>query len=221
MRVNYLWLSIVVFGAAERASASSCEGPPWAYEYNGPLGSDQRSVAVDAHPWRVEYCDDGQPAELEDCSLVDDATEDAIAVEPRAIGTEICGVPYHELPDYTSQQFVRSFAPAQPLTAGHVYRLECDGDPQGTVHVRDDAAPAAAAAAPELVDVYYRRGDPGRCDGRGDTIEFRVGDPMAAYLRDGGYIEARYPDGRTYGFNPWWITSARACADWWPAPSRP
>ena len=199
----YLLLSIAVFGAAERAGATSCDGPPWDSAYLGSLDSEEFTVAVDAHPWRVESCYGGASQALSDCVLTDEETEDTIAVEASARGTENCDVPYEDLPHHGALQFIRTFTPAQPLTAGHAYRLDCNDNFQGTVHVREDAAPAAAPAVLELVDPYYSR-DGNGCCGWGDSIDFRIGDPKADYLRDGGYIEATYADGYTHVLTMLW-----------------
>ncbi len=170
---------------------------PWDSGYLGPLIVEELTVAVDAHPWRVESCYGGAPAGLSDCVLIDEEAADTIAVEASARGTENCDVPYEDLPDHGALHFIRTFTPAQPLTAGHVYRLDCNDNFEGTVHVRKDDAPAAAPVALELTGAYYSR-DGNGCCGWGDSIDFRIGDLEADYLRDGGYIEATYADGYTY-----------------------
>mgnify|MGYP006946484118 CR=1 FL=1 len=201
MRLNYVWLSVLVYGAARQADATSCASPPWDDQSFGPLDVEEMMVAVDAHPWRSESCYGGQPAELKNCSLVDEETADEIAAVATASGTQFCDTPYEDLPENADRRFLRRFVPAQPLTAGHVYALACDGASQGTVHVRNDAGPAAPATALEIVDPYYTR-DGNGCCGWGDAIEFHLGDPDVAFLQDGGYIEARYADGRQYVIVP-------------------
>ena len=203
MRLPYILLTTAVLAAAGRAAATSCGEAPWANGYLSPLEGGITEVPIDAHPWKLVSCHDGPTTTLANCNFLDEASKDVISAAVEMTTTAACDAAYDELPGDTSANVIFTFTPATPLTPSHSYSLECEdnifGSYQGTVQVRGDATASAPPAALELIEARYSRDDNGCC-GLGDDIEIDVEGLDAAYLAEGGYIEAVLTSGQRFVF---------------------
>ncbi len=205
MRLAYTVLTLIILGAAGRAAATSCSPPPWDYQIPEPLGiyGEGTPVPVDAHPWTTQSCYGGVPALPTGCQFLDqDDQADVIDATVEASDGSACNVEYYNLPGDTSANIIYTFVPAQPLVPSHIYRVECDdpsnyGSVWGEVRVRDDAKPAAAPAALEVVDATYSR-DSNGCCGHGDDIQIEITNAGEGYLAEGGYIDIGLSTGQRF-----------------------
>lgn len=206
MRLTYAYLSLAILGVAARAAATSCleEEAPWQDGGASPLGRGEPDedppdlrVPLDARPWEMVSCSSLEPAITGRCELVDGDLRLAVAVEQDGAG--FCERAYTERVDYTHPYYIRRFVPAMPLTPGRRYAIECQ-DPveyPGVFEVRADDTPAAPAPPIVLASARFVRTDDGGCCGDGpDLLELRLDDMQPAYLAEGGYIEAVYPNGQ-------------------------
>ncbi len=205
-RMRYpLLAALTVFTAAERATAFSCEEPPWSQQAWGPLDSELLLVPVDVHPWRVEACAGGPPEIPQNCNFV--AIEGKpktlrVAAEVEVSNAAACRLEYYELPGDAPANVIVTFIPAEALSPGTTYRISCDETLDtysgwGTVHVRGDSTPAAPPAATQLVDAEYQRGDDGCCE-YGDYVEVTLDGLDAASLGEGGYIDVALASGQRF-----------------------
>jgi hypothetical protein len=172
--------------ASRPAAATSCAGPPWergsgSYEGGGLF-------PVDVVWWELRSCAFGidRPG---GCTLT--ASDATIAVDIELDGAEACG---SEDDFDTDANVVVRYVPSQPLAPDTTYVLDCESDGPFEVSVAIGSAPAAAPGSPADAQVQGIRSSEGCCS-YGDFIELTL-DTEAAYLQEGGYVEARYADGK-------------------------
>lgn len=189
MRLSSIIISVcaVVTALASRpAAALSCAGPPWAWQ----PGSYEREgdFPVDTIWWEQRSC-----ASLErpsGCRLT--ASGEMIPIEVEVVGEGACSL---EEDFGDSAMVIIHYVPGEPLTPGRTYTFDCENEgPWGDVTI--GSKPASAPGS--LADVEARgiRSDDGCCS-FGDYIELTV-DAEAAYLKEGGYVEAKYENGQVF-----------------------
>lgn len=183
--------------AATPARAFFCELPPW--EAEGLPGSvrNAKDVPVDVVLWELVRC--SELALPSGCRL--EAGGASIPVDIEVTGEDTCDIAYEDLEDENYPDVIIHYAPAQTLSPGVTYTLECEANGPLTrggldlieVQVRDSDAPASPPESLAGAKVELKRGDDSCCDAAA-WIEVTV-DFEAPYLREGGYIEATYANG--------------------------
>lgn len=172
--------------ASRPAAALSCFGPPW----ERGTGSYDRGglFPADVVWWEQRSCAFGvdRPS---GCTLT--ASDATIAVDIELVGAEACG---SEDDFDTDAHLVVHYVPSQPLASDTTYMLGCTSNGPFAVSVEIGSEPAAAPGSLADAQVQGFRGD-NACCGYDDFIELTL-DTEAAYLQEGGYVEARYADGK-------------------------
>ena len=192
-------LTLGLWARPEPAAARSCASWGWGGDYGSAMFFDGLEVPVDVSPWMVMRCEDIEATVPDDCALVSGDTRIDVTVELSGANfcTETFGV-------------VAQFAPAEPLAPGAVYQLDCgafaaypeDSRSPGTLHVREDAAPAAPPEALGELDAREAAPESHSCGPTGlapcevpGYIALSI-DFSAQYFAEGGYVEAAYADGQ-------------------------
>lgn len=208
MRIDYrlalvACLTLGLWARPEPAAARSCASWGWGGDYGSAMFFDGAEVPADVAPWMVMRCTDIEAAAPDDCALVNGDARIDVTVALR--GTSIC-----ESEDAETFSVVAQFVPAEPLAAGAVYELDCgafaaypeDSRSPGTLHVRDDAAPAAPPEALGELDAREAEPESHSCGPTGlapcevpGYIALSI-DFSAQYFAEGGYVEAAYADGQ-------------------------
>lgn len=190
MRLSSMIVSVcaVVTALASRAAAAtSCFGPPWesgsgSYDAGGPFPTD-------VVWWEQRIC--AFVVERPSGCTLTGSNATTIAVDVELVGEATC--PSED--DFDSDAHVIiHYIPSEPLASDTIYMFECEsGGPFG-VQVAIGGEPAAAPGSLADAQAEGERSSEGCCT-YGDYIELTV-DAEAAYLREGGYIEAVYADGK-------------------------
>ncbi|MCY1066530.1 hypothetical protein OV090_17270 [Nannocystis sp. RBIL2] len=192
-------LTLGLWARPEPAAARSCAGWSWIADYDSAMFFDGVEVPVDVLPWMVMRCEDIEAEVPDDCALVSGDTRIDVTVELSGgnFCTETFGV-------------VAQFVPAEPLMPGAVYKLDCgafaafpeDSRSPGTLHVREDATPAAPPEALGELDAHEADPETNSCGPTGlapckvpGYIALSI-DFSAQYFAEGGYVEAAYADGQ-------------------------
>ena len=186
--------------------------PTWSQ--NGAFWREDAEIEipVDAAPWLLRPCDH-RVAPL-DCSLIVDG--ERISVVDESVGGEACDLDYYSDLPQAYPTVIQTLHPSQPLAPGATAVLDCEGDddpysseyytsnsyyfsygdpgPQSFT-VRASQIPAAPPGALGFVAIHYTRADENQCGPKGDYLAVQI-DFDAEYLREGGYVEAIYPDGQ-------------------------
>lgn len=195
-----------LFVLPERSAAAfSCSPLEWEGEYWRP-GSfrEPHEFPVDVEFWELRGCAFGL-AVPSGCRL--EREDEVIPVSIETFGSEQCDVDDSYVGDNYPDAIVH-FVPERPLTPNRTYYFECDAngpsanDDQGQhteVRSRLDPTPATRPGSLAEVGLEYVRGDDGCCS-TGDRLELRF-DFEAAWLQEGGYIEAVYDDGQVFATN--------------------
>lgn len=183
---------------------------PWS-QFGGfwSADSDAHAIPVDAAPWLLRPC--GHPTP-EDCALVIDGVR--VPVEFDNVGGDACDLGYYDQLSQGRPTVIQTLRPGEALPPGATATLDCDADdnrytaeyydssgyysysqfePIPRLRIRNDAVPAAPPGSLADLAVHYTRGDPNIC--AGDYLALDV-DFDAPFLREGGYIEAVYPNGQ-------------------------
>lgn len=184
--------------ASRPAAALSCIGPPWSQGTNsyGREGTFPTDVVL----WETRSCAFGvdRPS---GCTLT--ASGVTIPVDIELVGAEACG---SEDDFDTDAYHVVHYIPSQTLAPDTTYTFECErnGPFEGEIEILAsvEIGSATASAPGSLADAEVQgvRSDDGCC-GYGDFIELRL-DTEAAFLREGGYVEVRYADGKVLALGP-------------------
>lgn len=186
--------------------------PPTEWSQPGELWRDGGpALPVDAAPWLLRHCTYyEQPTG--DCALIADGLR--IPVDVEQVGR--CDIDFDSRLDQGTPHVIQTLRPSQPLPPGATLALECtddDDDPyagyynQGndsyepdaplTLQIRTSNIPSAPPG--ELTDlaIHYTRSDPNTCGPEGDYLALTL-DFDAPFLREGGHIEAQYPNGQVF-----------------------
>lgn len=188
-------LAVALLGTPGRAAATSCGDPVWDHSYSSPLRSETVTIPVDGQPWEYHYCNTDYFSPPSECELVGDSG--TVPVDVEHVGASACNIDYLDLIDNTGQQYIVRYVPAAPLTPGEKYVLECKDGPRGELRVRNDATPSAPPPALAVADAHYSRDDDGCC-GSGDTLQLQIDGLDDPAMREGGVVEAVYPNGQTF-----------------------
>lgn len=200
-----LGLALGVVVAPSSAAAASCVGPPWAavpWRPDGNFPAD--GFPVDAEIWLHVSCG----TTTSGCSLI--AEDHTVALAIAAVGDEVCSLDYRDV--YDTSDYVLRLTPNEPLLPAHTYRLECEAlveDEVGRSEVgeervievvtRADGAPSSPAIEVVVAGARQVRSDSSLCwCDPGDAVALDLGDLDEAYLREGGRIEATYPNGQVF-----------------------
>jgi len=212
------WFALT--GATLGLTATGCSGycnrPTWSQ--TGAFWQDADptlKIPVDAAPWLLRPC--GRQVAPLNCALIVDG--ERFPVEAEAVGAEACDLGYYDV-SQASPTVIQTLHPDEPLPPGATAVLDCAsddepytseyytgrygysgygyGDPEPlTFTVRLSQIPAAPPGALNFVAIHYTRGDENQCDPGGDYLSLQI-DFDATFLREGGYIEAIYPDGQAF-----------------------
>lgn len=186
-------------------------------------GQRTLEIPVDAAPWLLRPCDHPVP---EDCALIVNGAR--VPVEFDEIGAAACDLDADELLPESTPHVIHTLRLPQPLPPGATATLDCGyydnpytpdyyalesydyfsyssgPDLPLTLHVRNGPNPAAPPAPLTHLDVHYTRVDPNDCDPASNYLALSL-DFDAAFLRQGGYIEAAFPNGQVFAIHsPAW-----------------
>ncbi len=194
-------------------SSFCLDTPTWSQ--NGAFWRDdaELEIPVDAAPWLLRPCD-SRVAPL-DCSLIVDGQR--ISVVDESVGGEACDLDNYSDWPQVYPTVIQTLRPSEPLTPGATVFLDCEGDDDPysseyyTVNayyfsydddpgppafsVRASQIPAAPPGTLDFIAIHYTRADENQCGPQGDYLSVQI-DFDAEYLREGGYVEAIYPDGQ-------------------------
>lgn len=189
MRSFALALTLVLGSTclARQAHATSCGPAPW--EVYRPF--EDIAVPTDFRPWMMTECYALDQSPLSDCSIRAHDHEVAVAIELR---DDSCGTfgPY-------GAHVLLTFVPAEPLRPGRRYTLDCQGAEEPWIFTtREDDDPAAPPEQVVVASAVHTQEDEDGCCGGGDRLELKFAGHPAAYVAEGGRIEAVYPDGRIF-----------------------
>lgn len=190
----------VGIGWSGHALASGGCGSLW----YGQAGTYTDVAPPDVVPWMRAQCK--YDADFDDCSLV--ALGHEVAVTAEWIGLEACQERPYPLgyDDIVGFSAIVTFVPDEPLRPGEVYTLVCGSgyDKRDHISFTVTAAPAAPPEPVEVTEARLVRGDDEGCCAKGDVIELEIANTKALYLRQGGRIEASYPNGQVFSIERSW-----------------
>lgn len=204
---------------------SYCSGPR--IHQRSPLWDEEGEdleIPVDAAPWLLRTCENrGIPP---GCAFIVDGVE--VRVLPEVYGAEACSLDAEEtIAAEGGPAVIQHLRPREPFPPGAVVTLDCAGDddyygyydwgepelyfdysydwsfsglsssPQLRIRASDE--PAAPPGEITVLELHYTRGDPyDSCIG--DTLEVKI-DFGAQFLKEGGYVEVKYPNGEVFQFS--------------------
>jgi hypothetical protein len=184
--------ALVTALVSREAAATSCAGPPWSPFHLDGGGSHDRGgpFPVDVVWWEQRSCAFGIERP-NGCTLTSFGT--TIAVDVELVGEAAC-TPDSEDHSGFYPEVIIHYIPSEPLAPDTIYTLECESDGPSDVAVVIGAETASPPGSLADAGVQGIRSGDGCCS-YGDYIELTL-DTEAAYLREGGYIEARYSNGQ-------------------------
>ncbi len=216
------WLPPIVCGSLVAALVCQVEAywyPPWEGLGSccGPISredslDDMRPLPITAVPWYAEWCAVDLYGEYE---LGDECVFRADSIEAEVIPATVTTVGRDACIDESKSSFegtiyfIRSFAPAEPLTPGRRYQIDCgDHDKPGWVLARSNAARAAPPDKLEVTGRRIRQGDP-ECNSPGDYLDIRIEGIGGPSVDEGGYVELIGPLGEAFAITGWrssWVS---------------